>query len=60
MIDECNDFPAGRHDDYVDTVSMTMLRFRQGGLIGTTHDQRDEEDEDDKPPPTQRYGYHLR
>jgi predicted phage terminase large subunit-like protein len=42
VIEECAAFPAGEHDDYVDTVTMAMQRFRQGGWIGTLND--DDED----------------
>lgn len=38
VIEECAAFPAGEHDDYVDTVSMALQRFRQGGWIGTLND----------------------
>ncbi len=42
VIDEVAEFPAGSHDDYVDTVSMAMHRFRRGGYISTTLDAEDE------------------
>jgi predicted phage terminase large subunit-like protein len=42
IIDEVAEFPAGSHDDYVDTVSMAMHRFRRGGYISTTLDAEDE------------------
>jgi predicted phage terminase large subunit-like protein len=42
VIDEVAEFPAGTHDDYVDTVSMAMHRFRRGGYITTTLDEPDE------------------
>jgi predicted phage terminase large subunit-like protein len=42
VIEECASFPAGEHDDYVDTVTMAMNRFRLGGWIGTAND--DDED----------------
>jgi predicted phage terminase large subunit-like protein len=45
VIEECAAFPSGEHDDYVDTVSMALSRYRYGGWIGTEHDY--EEDEDD-------------
>jgi predicted phage terminase large subunit-like protein len=38
VIEECAAFPAGEHDDYVDTVTMALNRFRQGGWIGTAND----------------------
>jgi predicted phage terminase large subunit-like protein len=42
VIDEVAEFPAGSHDDFVDTVSMAMHRFRRGGYISTTLDAEDE------------------
>jgi predicted phage terminase large subunit-like protein len=42
VIDEVAEFPAGSHDDYVDTVSMALHRFRRGGYITTTLDEPDE------------------
>ena len=42
VIDEVAEFPAGSHDDFVDTVSMAMHRFRRGGYVSTTLDEPDE------------------
>jgi predicted phage terminase large subunit-like protein len=42
VIDEVAEFPAGSHDDYVDTVSMAMHRFRKGGYISTNLDEPDD------------------
>lgn len=39
LIDEVAAFPAGRHDDFVDCVSLALARFRQGGFIGTVQDE---------------------
>jgi predicted phage terminase large subunit-like protein len=33
LIDEVAAFPAGEHDDFVDSVCLALLRFRQGGFI---------------------------
>ena len=33
VIEECAAFPYGEHDDYVDTVTQALMRFRQSGLI---------------------------
>ena len=33
FIEECNDFPSGKHDDRVDNLVMGLTRFRQGGFI---------------------------
>lgn len=40
VVEECAAFPSGDHDDYVDAVTMALMRFRQGGFIIPT-------DEDD-------------
>jgi hypothetical protein len=34
-------FPVGEHDDYVDTVTQALLRFRQGNFVGTDVDEKD-------------------
>jgi predicted phage terminase large subunit-like protein len=43
VIEECAAFPAGEHDDYLDTVVMAMQRFRQGGWVGTMLDVEEED-----------------
>jgi predicted phage terminase large subunit-like protein len=42
VIEECASFPLGEHDDYVDTVSQALLRFRQGGFITLDSDEQEE------------------
>ena len=42
VIDEVASFPAGEHDDYVDSVSLALMRFRKGGFVRTALDQEDE------------------
>ena len=42
VVDEVASFPAGEHDDYVDTVSLALMRFRKGGFIRTLLDEEDE------------------
>jgi predicted phage terminase large subunit-like protein len=42
VIDEVASFPSGEHDDYVDTVSLALMRFRKGGYIRTLLDEDDE------------------
>ena len=42
VIDEVASFPGGEHDDYVDSVSMALMRFRKGGYITTNLDEPDE------------------
>ena len=43
VIEECAAFPNGSHDDYVDSTSQAMLRYRQGGLVSMKSDYEDEE-----------------
>jgi len=43
VIDEVASFPAGDHDDYVDSTSLALMRFRKGGFL------RVDLDEDDPP-----------
>lgn len=45
VIEEVASFPAGQHDDYVDTVSMAIARFRKGGFISTNLDEPEPERE---------------
>lgn len=42
VIEEVAAFPAGENDDYVDTTSQALLRFRQGGFVALDTDERDE------------------
>ncbi len=42
VIDEVASFPGSEHDDYVDTVSMALMRFRKGGYIAAELDEPDE------------------
>lgn len=42
VIDEVASFPGGEHDDYVDSVSLAMMRFRRGGYVGTQLDADEE------------------
>ncbi len=42
VIEEMAAFPVGEHDDYVDTTTQALLRYRQGGFISLdTDDQGD-------------------
>lgn len=43
VLTELTDFPAGEHDDYVDSTVQAMIRFRQGGFIRTANDEAEEE-----------------
>ena len=42
VIEECNDFPSGANDDLVDSTTMALLRFRQGGFIRLPNDEPDD------------------
>lgn len=42
VIEECNDFPSGANDDLVDSTTLALLRFRQGGFIKLPSDEADE------------------
>jgi len=42
VIDEVASFPSGEHDDYVDSVSLALMRFRKGGYIRTNLDEPEE------------------
>jgi predicted phage terminase large subunit-like protein len=42
VIDEVASFPAGEHDDYVDSVSLALMRFRKGGYLRAELDEEDE------------------
>jgi predicted phage terminase large subunit-like protein len=33
VIDEVAEFPNAEHDDYVDSVSQALMRYRQGGFV---------------------------
>ena len=43
VVEECAAFPAGEHDDYVDTMSQALRRFREGGFITHPEDYQDED-----------------
>jgi len=49
VIEECAEFPNGQYDDYVDTVSQALARFRDGGFIRFETDEDDEDVEDKAP-----------
>ena len=42
VIEEVASFPNGENDDYVDTTSQALLRFRQGGFISLDTDEKEE------------------
>jgi predicted phage terminase large subunit-like protein len=41
VIEECNDFPSGANDDLVDSTSLALMRFRQGGFIKLPSDEKE-------------------
>jgi phage terminase large subunit-like protein len=43
VIEECASFPFGEHDDYVDSMTQAILRFRQGNFISLHSDEVEEE-----------------
>jgi predicted phage terminase large subunit-like protein len=42
VIEEMAAFPVGEHDDYVDTTTQALLRYRQGGFISLDSDEKDD------------------
>lgn len=43
VVEEVASFPVGEHDDYVDTVTQALLRYRQGGFISLNSDEREDQ-----------------
>lgn len=39
--EEANDFPSGKNDDLVDSLTLALLRFRQGGFIRLPNDEKE-------------------
>ena len=52
VIEEVASFPNGDYDDYCDSMTMALIRFRQGGLITL------EEDEDEEYRPSRKREYY--
>jgi predicted phage terminase large subunit-like protein len=42
VINECAEFPNGEHDDYTDTVTMALGRYRRSGFVSLKSDRKDE------------------
>jgi len=42
LVDEVASFPAGDHDDLVDSMTQALLRFRRGGFLQLDSDYDDE------------------
>ena len=51
VIEEVASFPNGDHDDFCDSMTMALMRFRQGGFISLDG----EEFEDDPPRKMREY-----
>lgn len=45
VIDECSNFPNGENDDFVDSTTQALIRFRNGGFIRLHSDYEDEEND---------------
>jgi predicted phage terminase large subunit-like protein len=43
-VEEILAFPAGEHDDEVDTMTLALMRVRKGGLLRLTTDREDNQD----------------
>ena len=43
VIEEVAAFPVGEHDDFVDTTTQALLRYRQGGFISLDTDEKDDD-----------------
>jgi predicted phage terminase large subunit-like protein len=43
VIEECNDFPSGANDDLVDSTTLALMRFRQGGFIRLPSDEPEDD-----------------
>ena len=52
MIEECAAFPNGEHDDLCDSMTMALIRFREGSLVVL------EQEEDDIYRPSRRREYY--
>ena len=48
VIDECASFPNGANDDYVDSTTQAILRYRQGNFVELYSDYKDDEDRPEK------------
>jgi predicted phage terminase large subunit-like protein len=41
VIDQAQDFPSGKNDDLVDSLTLALMRFRQGGFLRLPSDEPD-------------------
>ena len=53
VIEECAAFPHGANDDYVDSMTQALLRYRQGNFVELYSDYVDNEDL-----PPKQYNYY--
>jgi len=42
VIEEVASFPVGEHDDFVDTTTQALMRYRRGGFISLDSDEKDD------------------
>jgi predicted phage terminase large subunit-like protein len=42
LVDEIASFPSGEHDDLVDSTTLALMRFRQGGFLRLPADEPDD------------------
>jgi predicted phage terminase large subunit-like protein len=42
VVEEFASFPAGEHDDYVDSGTQALLRYRRGGFVSLASDYKDQ------------------
>lgn len=54
VMDEIASFPNGDYDDYVDSMTLALMRFRQGGLVAL-HEEDEDELEEFRSRPKRRY-----
>ena len=45
VIEECAAFPNGEHDDFVDSTTQALMRYRQGNFVSLPTDDWKDEDE---------------
>lgn len=42
VVEEVVSFPNGDHDDYCDSMTLALMRFRQGGFISLQGEEEEE------------------
>ena len=43
VIDECAAFPHGDNDDFCDSMTMALIRYRKGGFVRLDSDEEDDD-----------------